>query len=92
MTINEMAAHSYVFFSAGFETSSSLLSYCLYEMAGNPHFQQRAHDEIDRVLKKYDGKITYESVSEMNFLENCCLGRMFNFYIFFHISNTLFLV
>lgn len=83
MTINEMAAHSYVFFAAGFETSSSSLSYCLYELARNPHFQQRAHDEIDGVLEKYNGKITYESVSEMKFLENCFLGKMIDSCIFF---------
>ncbi|XP_055296698.1 uncharacterized protein LOC129565633 [Sitodiplosis mosellana] len=71
MTINEIAAQSLVFFGAGFETSSTTLSYCLYELAKKPEIQQRVHEEIDQVLEKHDGQISYESISEMKFLENC---------------------
>lgn len=48
------------------------MSYCLYELAKNPEIQQRVHEDIDRVLAKHGGHITYECVSEMEYLE-CCI-------------------
>lgn len=71
LTINEIAAQSFLFFAAGFETSSTTLSFCLFELTKNPEIQERVIDEIDRVLAEHDGKITYDSISEMKYLENC---------------------
>ncbi|XP_031639218.1 probable cytochrome P450 6d5, partial [Contarinia nasturtii] len=71
LTVNEMAAQSYIFFAAGFETSSSTLAFCLFELARNPEIQNRAFDEISRVLEDHGGEITYDAVSEMKFLEQC---------------------
>lgn len=76
MTLNEMAAQVFVFFLAGFETSSSTLSFCLYELAKNRDMQQRVHNEIDRVLAQHNGEITYESISEMKFLDQCIDGLL----------------
>ncbi|XP_061722208.1 cytochrome P450 6B2-like [Cydia pomonella] len=59
------------FFAAGFETSSTTLSMCLYELAKNKEAQARTHEEIDEYLKKTDGKITYESITEMPYLMAC---------------------
>lgn len=75
LTLNEMAAHTYLFFLAGFETSSTTLSFCLYELAKNQSIQRRVHNEIDRVLKKYSGQLTYESISEMTYLGDCIDGE-----------------
>lgn len=75
-TLNEIAAQSFIFFAAGFETSSTTLSFCLYELAKNAEIQQNVHDEIDRVLGQFDGKLTYESVSEMKYLEHCIDGKL----------------
>lgn len=74
MTLNEIAAQSFVFFSAGFETSSTTLSYCLYELAKNPEIQQRVHCEIDKVLSEHNGQLTYETVCDMIYLEKCIDG------------------
>jgi len=71
LSIQEVAAQSFIFLLAGFETSSTTMSYCLYELARNPVYQRKVQDEIKDVLEKHDGRITYESVSEMQFLENC---------------------
>lgn len=68
-TIEEIAAQCFVFFLAGFETSSSLVTFSLYEMVQNIEIQEKARQEILTVLKKYDGKITYESVMEMPYLQ-----------------------
>lgn len=74
LTLAEITAQAYVFFLAGFETSSTTLSYCLHEIARNSKIQDKVHEEIDQVLAKYDGKITYQSVSEMKYLEQCIDG------------------
>lgn len=74
MTEEEIAAESFLFFLAGFETSSTTISFCMYELAKNPEIQQRVHNEIDKILEKHNGQITYESVSEMKYLEYCIDG------------------
>lgn len=74
MTLMELAAQAIVFFGAGNETSSSTLAFVMHELAVNPDIQQRVHDEIDAVLEKYDGQITYDSITEMKYLEACIDG------------------
>lgn len=74
-TFEEMAAQAFVFFVAGFESSSSTLSFCMYEFARNPETQQKAYDEITSVLKDYDGTLNYESAMEMKYTENCIDGK-----------------
>lgn len=74
LTLNEMAAQAFVFFVAGFETSSSTTSFCLFELAKNQHIQRKVQDEIDEIYKKYRNEITYESMSDMKYLEACIDG------------------
>lgn len=74
MTVNEMAAHVFTFYFAGFETTSATLSFCLYELAKNCAIQQRIHNEIDCVLANHNGQITYESISAMKYLDSCIDG------------------
>nr|ARA91605.1 cytochrome P450 monooxygenase [Pieris rapae] len=64
-----LAAQMFVFFAAGFETSSSATSTALNELAHNIHVQRKVQQEIDRVLAKHNNKLTYEAVKEMTYLE-----------------------
>ncbi|XP_041980384.1 cytochrome P450 6B6-like [Aricia agestis] len=64
-----IAAQVFVFFAAGFETSSSATSTTLNELAHNPDVQARAQAEIDRVLAAHGGKLSYDAVKEMTYLE-----------------------
>ncbi|XP_061723647.1 cytochrome P450 6B1-like [Cydia pomonella] len=66
-----MAAQSFLFFAAGFETSSSVSSYTLHELAHNPHVQEKAQAEIDKVLLKYNNKLCYDAILEMSYLRWC---------------------
>lgn len=77
MSLKEMAAHSFVFNAASFESTSTTMSFCLHELAKNPNLQAKVHADIDSVLEKYDGQLTYESIGEMKFIEQCIDGRQF---------------
>lgn len=77
LSIEECAAQVFVFFLAGFETSSTTMSFALYELAKNPACLKRAQSEIDEVLAKHNGELTYESVSEMKYLEWCIDGKKY---------------
>ncbi|XP_054262255.1 probable cytochrome P450 6a14 [Macrosteles quadrilineatus] len=69
LTLKEMAAQAFVFFAAGFETASSTTTFVLYELARNPDLQEKLRREIDEVLENNDGKITYQAIQEMNYME-----------------------
>jgi cytochrome P450 family 6 len=75
LTMSEIAAQAFVFFAAGFETSSTTMSFCLYELSLNPDVQGRVQKEIDAVLRKHGDKITYEGVQEMQYLDNVISGK-----------------
>lgn len=64
-----MAAQVFVFFGAGFETSSTASSYTLHQLAFNPECQTKVQEEIDRVVNKHGNKLTYEAINEMKYLE-----------------------
>ncbi|RZB39764.1 p450 domain containing protein [Asbolus verrucosus] len=69
LTIEEIAAQSFVFFIAGFETSSATMTFALYELARRQDLQQKVRDEIEAVLAKYQGKITYEAIQDMKYMD-----------------------
>jgi cytochrome P450 family 6 len=51
------------------------MMFCLYELARNPDIQDRLRAEIDTVLEKHGGNITYESIFEMEYLEKVVDGK-----------------
>nr|XP_034824229.1 cytochrome P450 6B6-like [Maniola hyperantus] len=69
MDLQCLVAQVFVFFAAGFETSSSATSYTLHELAFNPEVQIEIQDEIDQVLLKYDNKLCYDAIAEMSLLD-----------------------
>lgn len=64
-----LIAQVFVFFAAGFETSSSATSFTLHQLAYHPEIQAKVQKEIDVVLAKYDGKLCYDAIKEMTYLE-----------------------
>lgn len=74
---------SKVFFIAGFETSSSTLSFCLYELAKNADIQKKVQNEIDEIKKKHANQLSYDAVSEMKYLDWCIDGDKLNY---FHLN------
>nr|AEL88547.1 cytochrome P450 CYP6DJ2v1 [Dendroctonus rhizophagus]UUB32644.1 cytochrome P450 CYP6DJ2 [Dendroctonus rhizophagus] len=67
-TFDNFVGNVIVFFLAGFDTSSTTMQYALYELARNPDLQEKTRVEIETVLKKHGGHLTYESFQDMTYL------------------------
>lgn len=77
LSINECAAQAFLFLLAGFETSSSTMSFCMYELARNPKLQQKVQMEIDQVLGRHADQLTFEAAQEMKLLDQCIDGNLY---------------
>jgi cytochrome P450 family 6 len=71
LTMNQLFANVFLFFIAGFETSSSTASYCLAEIAKNQEIQRKVQEEIDEILKETGGDLTYDAIMKFKYLEMC---------------------
>lgn len=67
---DELAAQCFLFFFAGFETASTLLTFATYELMLNPDIQQRLHEELAEMNESMGGKhITYYALQRMKYLD-----------------------
>ncbi|XP_055551511.1 probable cytochrome P450 28a5 isoform X2 [Wyeomyia smithii] len=64
----DMAAHGVTFFLDGLETSSSAISFVLYELARNPSIQQRLREELLHATN-VDGTISYDTLLDLPYLD-----------------------
>lgn len=69
LSVDEMAAEAFIFFTGGFETSSSTLTFCLYELALSSDIQQKLRAEIEDGLEGNDGTLTYEMLFNFKYLD-----------------------
>lgn len=51
------------------------MMFCLYELALNLNIQKKLQDEVDKVLERYEQKLTYECVQEMGYLDKVIKGK-----------------
>lgn len=70
-----MVAQSFVFFIAGFETSSTTMTFALYELATHPDIQDKVREELHRVLKKHNDQITYDCIKDLEYMEQVIDGK-----------------
>lgn len=75
LTLDELSAQCFVFFLAGFETSSSTATFVLYNLALNIEIQERLRMEIKGVIERNGGEITYDGVKEMKYLQMVVDGK-----------------
>lgn len=59
----------------GYETSSTTLTYCMYELSMNEEIQSKARDSIVKALKKHNNQLSYECINDMHYLEQCVNGK-----------------
>lgn len=71
----DMAAHAITFFLDGFETSSVALSSTMYYLAKNKQIQDKLRKEIKENVGA-DGRISFEKITEMAYLEQVLNGKL----------------
>ncbi|KAF0770710.1 putative cytochrome P450 6a13, partial [Aphis craccivora] len=68
-TETQIVANAFVMFVAGFETVSSAVSYCLYELALNKSIQDKVRKEVQLKLSQNDGQIDHALLMDLNYLD-----------------------
>uniref|UniRef100_A0A1Y1L0G7 Cytochrome P450 n=1 Tax=Photinus pyralis TaxID=7054 RepID=A0A1Y1L0G7_PHOPY len=66
---DDITAQALIFFLAGFEVTSTAMTFLAYELALNPEIQTKLYEEISTTLEENSGKITYEAVMSMKYLD-----------------------
>ncbi|VVC43860.1 Cytochrome P450, E-class, group I,Cytochrome P450,Cytochrome P450, conserved site [Cinara cedri] len=64
----DIVANAYILFIAGFETVSTSMSFCLYELALKKDIQDKVRNEILEVKAKYNGQMNSESINELHYM------------------------
>lgn len=70
-----MLASCYVFFVAGFETIATTVTFTLYELSLHQEVQDKVREECFMVLGKYDNKLSYDSLSELEYMQQVIDGN-----------------
>ncbi|XP_012279896.1 probable cytochrome P450 6a14 isoform X2 [Orussus abietinus] len=68
ITLLVVAAQAYVLLLAGFEASSRIVNFALYELARNPKIQEKLLEEIDSTVEKH-GSFSYDVIHGMEYLD-----------------------
>jgi hypothetical protein len=51
------------------------MSFVSHQLAVHPDIQSRLQEEVDRTLEEHGGKITYEAVHSMKYLDMVVSGK-----------------
>jgi len=63
-----LVGHMFMFYTAGFETATSGVTFILLEAAKNPDIQTKLKDEIKDMYAKHEGELTLEGLNEMSYV------------------------
>ena len=67
---DDLTAQCMLFFLAGFDTVSILMSFLAHELAVNPDVQDRLYEEVKEVKEELNGKpLTYEILQKMAYMD-----------------------
>jgi cytochrome P450 len=69
MTEEDIVINGIIFLAAGYETTSSLLTFITYSLAAYPEHQERLVDEINEVIGEKDNAFSYDKIMSMEFLD-----------------------
>ncbi|XP_046666333.1 cytochrome P450 6a2-like [Homalodisca vitripennis] len=64
-----ITSQMFIFMSFGLDLVSNIICFILFDLASNSAIQQRVHQEIDVVVKKY-GHLNFTTLQKLNYLES----------------------
>lgn len=73
----DIAAQALIFFFAGFDSVTSAMAFVAYELAVNPEIQKKLRVEIEETNSECDGKLTYEALMRMKYMDMVVSGKKF---------------
>ncbi|XP_023238533.1 cytochrome P450 3A29-like isoform X1 [Centruroides sculpturatus] len=68
LTMDEMVGNAFVFLLAGFETTSTALSYCSLMLANFPEVQEKIRKEVNALMEEEE-ELDYGSVQKLQYLD-----------------------
>jgi cytochrome P450 family 6 len=74
LTMNECIAQAFIFFFAGADSSSTVISYAITELSHHPEIQEKLRNEILEKIESSKGEITYDNLHEMTYLNQVVNG------------------
>jgi cytochrome P450 family 9 len=72
---DDITAQALMFFLAGFDTTSTLMCFASHQLAVHPEIQTRLQEEVDETLQENGGKLTYEALQGMKYLDMVVSGE-----------------
>lgn len=75
LSIEEIGGNLYIFFIAGADTSTSVVTYTLLELAKNPQVYEKVRQDVLETLKKHNNEYGYDSIQSMKYLNMCIRGK-----------------
>ncbi|KAF5286571.1 hypothetical protein FQA39_LY16254 [Lamprigera yunnana] len=69
VSIDITASSSFGLQATGYETTASLITFCLYELSLNQEMQCRAREELNIVLAKHNGDLSYDALLDLQYLD-----------------------
>ncbi|XP_012543609.1 cytochrome P450 9e2 [Monomorium pharaonis] len=69
MTLDDIVSQAFIFFFAGFDTSSTLMCFAIHEIAVNQDIQDRLREEVRQHLAEGNGEISYDSLTKMSYMD-----------------------
>jgi len=73
----DIVANAYILFIAGFETVSTSMSFCMYELALRKDVQDKVRKEILEVKSKYNGQMNSECLNELHYMGMVIKGKIY---------------
>lgn len=71
MSFEQIAGQLSTFYIAGNGTTTAAISFTLYELSQHVGLMIRAQQDVEKILEKHNGQLTYESINEMQFIDSC---------------------